>query len=60
MILADVVLFALPFVVALSLFSYCFDRFISHEDTVFLATVMREINTVEAPAQALKAKAATA
>jgi hypothetical protein len=58
--LADVVLFAAPFVVALSVFSYCFDRFVSHEDTVFLAMVMREINTLEAPAPALKANAATA
>jgi hypothetical protein len=58
--LADVVLFAAPFALALGVFSYCFDLFMSHEDTVFLSMAMHEINTVDAPAPALKAKAATA
>lgn len=45
--LTDVLLFVLPFGLALAAYSYCFDRYAANDDTEYFAQVMREINTGE-------------
>ena len=58
-LLTDILLFALPFGTALTVFHFMFNRFVSDEDTTFFAAVMREMNrTTPRPELVSKAKAA--
>jgi len=60
-LLTDVLLFALPFAIALAAFQFLFNRFVSDEDTAFFAAVMREMNrTMPRPELVPKVKAAGA
>ena len=60
-LLTDILLFALPFGIALAAFQFVFNRFVTNEDTVYFAAVMREMNrTTPRPELVPKAKAAGA